>query len=129
MTMMPRRKTMKSQRKAGRPRQRKFQQMKVAMTLQRDLVKEEEGRRWSMLTRRRRRRLKQRLVQVKRSQRQVKLVKEAKTISLLRKEKPWKLKLVRERRRRQKNLELCFFRIVTNFIYLLKYIFTQRKHA
>ena len=126
---MPRRKTMlvKSQRKAGRPRQRKFQQMKVAMTLQRDLVKEEEGRRWSMLTRRRRRRLKQRLVQVKRSQRQVKLVKEAKTISLLRKEKPWKLELVR--RRRQKNLELYFFRIVTNFIYLLKYIFTQRKHA
>ena len=122
---MPRRKTMKSQRKAGRPRQRKFQQMKVAMTLQRDLVK--EGRRWSMLTRRRRRRLKQRLVQVKRSQRQVKLVKEAKTISLLRKEKPWKLELVR--RRRQKNLELYFFRIVTNFIYLLKYIFTQRKYA
>ena len=119
----------KSQRKAGRPRMRKFQQMKVAMTLQRDLVKEEEGRRWSMLTRRRRRRLKQRLVQVKRSQRQVKLVKEAKTISLLRKEKPWKLELVREKRRRQKNLELCFFRIVTNFIYLLKYIFTQRKHA
>ena len=124
---MPRRKTMKSQRKAGRPRQRKFQQMKVAMTLQRDLVKEEEGRRWSMLTRRRRRRLKQRLVQVKRSQRQVKLVKEAKTISLLRKEKLWKLELVR--RRRQKNLELYFFRIVTNFIYLLKYIFTQTKHA
>ena len=125
---MPRRKTMKSQRKAGRPRQRKFQQMKVAMTLQRDLVKEEEGRRWSMLTRRRRRRLKQRLVQVKRSQRQVKLVKEAKTISLLRKEKP-KMKLVRERWRRQKNPELYFFRIVTNFIYLLKYIFTQTKHA